>query len=713
MIALRTLCGGAWADADEGVVRARGSREPVESAFVRVDGYLDTEVQFEGNFAFELPPGDYQMLVGSPEHQALYVDFTVPLEAPLKVYLDPTPPASEIVVEARRESPHVSRQILDRERVEKTPGTHDDPFRLIQALPGVAATPEYSPTAGDLVLRGAAPGESRVFVDGVEIPYLYHFQQYSSVLHTRLLEEVSVFPSTFGAPWGDAVGGVVVADTRAADAEHIHGGANANFIMVGGYLQAPAGDNAVSASARRSYLDLVESSNDQYTLWPTFWDYLGRYDHALGDDHQLSITAFGAGDSYGRYVGDSALLDPLEQEENPEFVFDRAFHSLSLRLTDDLPAARLSTSLALVRDDWRGAMPAAYQDRLETYIWLRHETLAALGPHELSAGVEARSTSLALDVQTERSWAELEREAPLLARGVSQQESLSALRAGAWVEPRLRFGGLRLQPGARVQVDTAGEASVRADPRLTSQLELPADVRFRLAGGRYTQAPPLDALSPIAGDPTLPYASSWQLAGGAEVALAGRWELGLEGWGKTLDDVVIQEPGLAPEAVDGTAWGVEITSRYRLRERFFSWVSLTVGRATRDGAPFDYDQPYVANLVASWDFLPQWNVGLRYRYAAGLPYTPIEGGIYDGDTDTYLPDNGDPNSARLPDYQKLDLHLERQLIFRSWTATPYAELWWVPPTGNVLYPAYSFDYSQEAYVAGPSFLPLLGVRLEL
>ena len=712
MSALLLLCGLAHAEPVTGVVRERGTREPVEAAFVRVGSEVIATTNLYGIFSADLPPGEHQLIVGSYAHELLRVAITVPTDERLTVFLSPAPPESAIVVEAHQDSPHVSRQILDRERVEKTPGTHDDPFRLIQALPGVAATPEYSPSAGDLVIRGAAPAESRIFVDGVEIPYLYHFQAYSSVLHTRLLDEVSIFPSTFGAPWGDAVGGVVVAETREADAEHLHGGANANFIMVGGYLQVPTGDNAVSASARRSYLDVVESSNDQYTLWPTFWDYLGRYDQALGEDHTLSITAFGAGDSYGRFVGDSALLDPLEQEVNPEFVFERAFHSLSLRLQDDLAAARLSTSLAFVRDDWNGTLPDAYQLRQEGYTFLRHEALIPIGDHEISAGLEARLSRLDLQIENDRVWTELEREAPLLTRGVSATETLTGLRGGAWVEPRFRWDRLTVQPGARLQADNVG-ASVRVDPRLTTQLTLAEDVRLRAGGGVYTQAPPLELLSPTLGDPDLPHTRSSQAAVGADVAIASRWEWSLEGWGKTLQDAVVRVPGEAPASVDGYAWGVELTTRYRMRDLFFSWMSITVGRALRDGAPFDYDQPFAFNLVTSWDFRPNWNAGFRYRYAAGLPFTPVEDGVYDANADSYLPVNGDPNSARLPNYQKLDGHLERKFIFRRWSMTPYAELWWVPPTGNVMYPAYSYDYSQQGFVAGPSFLPLLGIRAEL
>ena len=114
--------------------------------------------------------------------------------------------------------------------------------------------------------------------------------------------------------------------------------------------------------------------------------------------------------------------------------------------------------------------------------------------------------------------------------------------------------------------------------------------------------------------------------------------------------------------------------------------------------------------MVSWDFKPDWNAGLRYRHASGLPYTPIEDGLYDGDLDRYLPILGETNSARMANYQKLDLHLERDIVFSTWTLSLYTEAWWVPSSANGLYPVYSYDYSEQTMVVGPAFVPLVGAR---
>lgn len=696
-----------------GTIRERGTGDPIEGAWVQA-GELQVFTDAAGRFRLELPDGRVALSLGSPQHLPQRLEVVLPLALPLEVWLHEDDGPLEIVVEARRVSPHVARHELDRERVLKTPGTHADPLRLIQALPGVALTPEYSPAAGSLAIRGSTPAESRIYLDGVELPYLYHFQEYASVIHTRLLDEVAVYPSTFGAAFGNTTGGVVRVRTREPDPARLHTGANVNFIMGGAYLTSPVGESAeVSASGRRSYLDLVEDGNDQYTLWPVFWDYLGQVDLEAGVDQEYRLAVLGAGDAYGRYAGDTALLDPLAQEDNPAFEYRRAFHGLILRAEQRTGALALSTTLGGVVDGREGALPAEAESRTERYLVLRHETLWWAGDLDrLSTGVDLRLNALDREADPAGTHPELVREAPMLARGLPVSDERVGLWLEPWLEPRVHLGGTRIQPGLRGLVDTA-TSSWTLDPRLGVQSELAPDLRLRAALGRYSQAPPPDLLAAADGLPELGLARSEQAALGVDYAVAGRWELALDLWAKRLHDTWAADALGAPQLVDGEAAGLELQSRYRLRERFFSWVTLTLGRARRDGRTFAYDQPVALNLVASWEASPAWTLGLRYRLGSGLPFTPVEGSTYDGDTDSHEAILGEAWSARLPPYQKLDLQVDRTWTFRTWRLGAYLAVWWVPPAGNVLYPAYSYDYSELAYVKGPPLLPLLGLHADI
>lgn len=708
------LIASAWAGTLTGVVRERGTGDPIGGAILEVDGQPFV-VEPDGRFSVAAPDGLVSVRVYAAGFDPALLEVQVPLSEPLRVFLEPGEPPMEVVVESRREVPHVSAQILDRERVEKVPGTYGDPIRLIQSLPGVAATPEFSPNAGDIAVRGADPSETRVFLDGVEVPYLFHFQQYASVFHTRLLDEMAFYPSTFGAPYGDATGAIVWTQSRQPDTERLHGGIDWSTIMAGGYITAPVGPGVVSASARRSYADLRESESDQYTLWPVFWDYLARYDQDLGStQHHAALTVFGAGDHYGRYVGDTALLDPLEQEANPELAFNRSFHAVSLRLSDSFERLELRTSLALVHDDWRAELAAeSSQRRREDYGWLRNDAMFTLGERRrLATGLELKVNALVRQTDSQRFVPEIADEAPLIAFGAPVDERMVGVHAATWIEPAIELGPATLRPGLRVQADSLSQ-NLLFDPRLSARVPLGEVLTLEAAAGRYSQAPSGDALSPVTGDPGLEAGWSDSAQLGVEFVIQERWEVGVEGWGKQLTNVVVERPGEPAEAVNGTAWGVEFTSRYRMRERFFSWASLTIGHAERGGVPFDYDQPFAVALVGSWDINTRWNAGLRYRYAKGLPYTPIEGGVYNGDADRYDPVLGDTNAARLPDVQKLDAHLEYSFPLRTWTLVAYLEAGYVPKANNGMYTVYSYDYSQQALVAGPGFLPLVGLRADL
>lgn len=707
------LIGTIWAAELSGQVTEMGRRETVEQVQIWV-GQQSWSGGPDGHFRLDLPPGETRVEFRAEGYKPVFLDVTMPVSKPIKVRMVPAEGPLEVVVEARRDAPHASYQVLDRERVERTPGTHDDPGRLIQALPGVVSTPEYSPRSGDISIRGSAPGDSRFFLDGVELPYLFHFQQYASVFHTRLLETVSIYPSTFSSEYGDAMGGIVEATSRSPElAESFHGGVAGNLIMGGAWMQTPSSDHGgVSASARRSYADLMDNSSEWYTIWPTFWDYFARGNREFGD-HRVGLTAFGAGDKHGRFVQQPENLGPLEKEANPPFTFDRAFHVVSARHDSDFGDWVAKGNVALVQDDWRGSLPEASQKRLEHYLWLREDiNWQPSARFEIASGVQAKAQTVQRTVETDRAWLELAGSAPLLARGVAVDERLSRVNGGAYLEPRLHLDKWRFQLGTRLGFDSA-VGGVVVDPRFSWRWRGSENLSFRGAVGQYSQAPELDDFSPASGEPNLDFAKSLQGSLGGDIAVAGRLEFGVDVWAKRLSNVLLRAPGEAPRPVMGHAWGVELSSRYRLRERFFTWLSINLGESVRDGIAFEYDQPFALNFVSSWSFSSKWTAGFRYRYSVGLPYTPISGGLYDGNTDTYSPVAEAAYSGRLPNYQKVDVRVERKWRFSQWSLAAYLEVWYVPSTNNSMYVVSSFDYSQQIFVSGPSFVPLVGFRGEL
>lgn len=698
--------------AADGRVREKGTGDPIADALVRAtDGSLSTTTDEKGRFSIDLPAGATVVVLAdgySPGGGA------IPESGRWEVYLKEAAAELEVVVESRRDDPVVSEQRLDRERVLQTPGTFEDPVRLVASLPGVTVTPEYSKTAGDIAVRGAAPGENRFYLDGIELPYLYHYNQYASVFHTRLLDELTLLPSTQGSAWGDTTGAVV--DTRSAWGipARIRGSVNLNLVMSGAEIAVPVNKKfSFRLSGRRSYLDLVERNNPWYTSFPIFWDYFGRAEYHPSPDSRWGLTVFGGGDSYTRLAIDPSTLDPYERDAQPSFTWKHFFHIAALQHRQISARGSLEGSLSYTFHRRLGNLAGSSERLDRQVIALREDGILLVKPGiSLALGGNITGESLRVEAQSSGPVPGLEEETIFLARDLDADQLLLRRKGGVYGELRAELGNLRLMPGLRLDIDSLTRHAA-VDPRLGLRWQALPSTRFRAAAGGYTAFPRTELLTAAYGSPDLRPTHAWQVAAGADQEIASRLEFSLDGYYKWLRGLTdIGPDGRLSQDLEGQALGGEFTARYRLRERFFSAITLAASHATRGGAVYDYDQPFALNVVASWTFLPTWNVGIRYRYALGLPYTPAVDGIYNATTDSYAPVYGALNSQRLPPYQKIDLHIEKRFEARTWNLTLYTELWYVPEPNNTMYVVYSYDYDATESVHGPGFVPLVGARGE-
>ena len=599
---------------------------------------------------------------------------------------------NELIIESEEQIPHPVHQRLNREQVERTAGTHDDPIRLLQSLPGVAQTREYGPSGGDIVLRAAQPQESVILIDGIALPYLYHFQQYASVIHTRLLESVDMYASGYGVSYGNAAGGVVSVETRKLTGDERHYSINGNFVMGGGFYSQKIGTGRLSISGRRSYADVFSSSNDQYSLWPVFWDYLLRFDQPISAQSSWGLSAIGASDRYGRYAFDSESLDPFSRTENPNFLYERTFHGVLGRFSFVNETLHSRTVLGLVQDQWDGRLSQALQERKERYLYARSQHHWLMNDSSsISLGLEGKGSLTDILCTAQNSWFSLGGEAPYLEAGVPVDDTFRDGFVAGWLELRHQGDSFSWYPGIRAQQSIDGEQSL--DPRLTVQWES-EQLKFRLGGGQYSQLPTFE-------DNWSSVLKSQQLSSGLEVQGWEDWRLSLDVWGRDIQGRSSGE--------NGWAVGSELLFSYAPSKELFSWFSIQLAHSEEQEL---FVQPFALNFVYSWQWKPDIDIGLRYRYSSGMPYVPPVGSRYVAQEDRYIPIMDDQATAHLPDYQKLDLHIAKKWYTLGHTIVTYAELWYVPSSANFLYPVYNFNFTEEQLVVGPPIVPLLGIRVE-
>ena len=207
-------------------------------------------------------------------------------------------------------------------------------------------------------------------------------------------------------------------------------------------------------------------------------------------------------------------------------------------------------------------------------------------------------------------------------------------------------------------------------------------------------------------------ARAWHGALGVNWRVGNSFSFDMDSWVRQFENAIRFTNGGGYSLTHGLSYGTELKGAFRVKERLFSWLTLSLMNAQENDNQSLYFQPYALNWILSWKPNKQLHFAMRYRYAAGMPYVPVIDSIYSAAKDEYIPIYDDAPTGILPDYQKLDLHAAYSLLYNSWKITAYAEIWFVPPSANVLYPINNYNFLDATLVGGPSLLPLMGVRVE-
>lgn len=161
----------------------------------------------------------------------------------------PPPKPVEVTIFGERHPPGVTS--LTRAEVRQLPGAFGDPFRAIEALPGVTPIVSGIPF---FYVRGAPPGNVGYFLDGIKVPYLYHVGLGPSVIHPGMVERVDLYAGGYPAQYGRFAGGIVAAETTDPRPD-LHGEGNVRLFDLGALTEGgfANGKGTALVAGRYSY----------------------------------------------------------------------------------------------------------------------------------------------------------------------------------------------------------------------------------------------------------------------------------------------------------------------------------------------------------------------------------------------------------------------------------------------------------------------------
>ena len=681
----------------------------------------------DGSWALaDLPPGPVHLsIVASGKASAETDESLAPGEETTALYrLAPEvatrDTAEEITVRGQRPPREVLKRTLSKDEIERSPGTNSDALQSLQNLPGVARPP---PLSGLLIVRGSAPQDTGIYVDGTNIPVAYHFGGLSSVVPTELLQKVDFYPGNFSAQYGRGMGGVVDIGLRDPRKDRLHGMAQVDAIDVRLLAEGPVFNTGWSflVAGRRSnpLIDAATAATASgVTTVPQYYDFQAMLQKDINPHSSFRLTFFGSDDQV-------QLLNQTPSSSSPTFggtlsnhtIFWRFQASYQNRISDQTDV-RVT---AAAGEDGINLGLGTSQVETKTYpVSLRAELsqkLARTMSLHLGADLIHEPYDLNLSLPPATSPSQPSGGPDQLA--VHSRESGSLFLPGVYAEVEASpWWGVHIVPGVRLDYDGATKAWDVA-PRVSLRQDLSeAFPRTTLKGGVgvFDQPPQPMETAPVYGQMGLTSNRSVHYDVGIEQQLTPQIDLSLDCFYKSFQNLVVAGAG---NAGDGAAYGVEWLLRYKPDAHFFGWISYTLSRSERRDGPgvqpylFPYDQTHNLAAVASYKLGRGWQVGARLRLVSGNMFSPTNEGAYDATTGSQLGVSSyPPYSARLSLFKQLDLRVDKVWTFKSWKLNFYVDVQNVTDAQNAEAVNYNYNYTQSSYVTGLPILPSLGLRAE-
>jgi outer membrane receptor for ferrienterochelin and colicin len=245
-------------------------------------------------------------------------------------------------------------------------------------------------------------------------------------------------------------------------------------------------------------------------------------------------------------------------------------------------------------------------------------------------------------------------------------------------------------------------------PRVSASYGLSEKLFLNANAGRFFQLPSYTTLGYRDGtgrlinkDNRITYIRADHLVTGIEYRRNNNSRISLEGFMKFYDNYpfsVKDSVSLASKGADygvygdeevvstskGRAFGAELYYRDRFMDKLSVILSYTFVRSEFDDKkgdliPSAWDNRHILNISAFAELSKNWNIGAKWRFVGGAPYTPYDYSrsslieAWDARGQGY-PDYNLYNTGRLSNFHQLDLRIDKEYFFRKWSLNVYFDV---------------------------------------
>lgn len=580
----------------------------------------------------------------------------------------------EVTVEGRQpveEAEAGLRQIrtADIEKI-PTPGPGSDLSSYLRGLPSVTTTGDRG---GRLYVRGGTPSQNLVLVDGIPIYKPFHIIGFYSAFPGHLVASTDFYAGGFGAEYMGRISSVLDVQLRPGNTKGYEGSLGAGPFLASVQIEGPLqmGSSSFLVHARHSMIEHTGPTLLGQDAPYRFYDVTAKI-HTQSESSQCSFV--------GLRTYDRGRIDP---NRNASFRWNNSALGGQCLIFGGSSAQVLDVSFGTTRfgnsvRSSDGTIRSASTWRIYTNFDL---TQPALWGNTVRWSAKVRADKYKFGL-----------EEPFLGvQGEDQFRITTATHLGAELSWNDRT---TVNPSVGVQFPvTAGKVSVEPRLHLSHRPGGSDRTKFTAAGGLYRQfivgiTDERDAGSTFQALVPTPFQDrplqAIHALLGWDQQLGQNLRASLEGWYKDLKDLPVAQWTSIVRfntnlvRAEGTAFGADASLQYT---RDPLQLGLTYGYGQINyKAPIWSNEPAVEfspphdvrhKLGLTATIQTDWlTASARWQYNSGLPFTSVYGydtmlevrglrGVPSEDVGTPRAFYRNAYGARLPDYHRLDVSLER------------------------------------------------------
>ena len=586
----------------------------------------------------------------------------------------------EVVVESERSTGGArvtaGVQAIDPRDIDLVPApdVSGDLANYLTTTPGVVTTGDRG---GQLFVRGGEPSQNLVLIDGMALYQPFHVLGFYSAFPSDILAGADLYAGGFPARYGGQVSSVLDIQTRNGNKQEFAAAASVAPFVSAARIEGPLAEGTLSfiASGRVSVVEQGAARLVEQDLPFSFGDVFGKLHGVIGPSAQLSVQGIHTYDrgTIGEDVGGAVPEEVGYRNTALGLRFLYLPNVSALRAEILVNVSQLESEQGL--DERRGTpLRASSIGRLNAQTNLTYY----LPSVDVHSGAFVRTNRLTNE----------------LGFVGGTDDRLFFTEAGVFVEPEVRFGGLSLQGGLRVQ-SYPNDGRTYLEPRGRAVFQTGIH-ELSAAGGLYHQEiigvnDRRDVANVFtawtrAGEDEVP--SAWHGIAGYRVTPTPWLELVAEGYYKSLRNLRVGEWTAFPrfttntQPADGEVVGLDARVEVRARNAY-AYLTYGLSEVTYDaqGPNLElwygeeslnynpaHDRRHQLNALVSTTLFGV-DLAARFSFGSGLPFTRALG--FDSFVSPLTPPDvfqtqgsqrviyERPYNGRLPTFHRLDLSADR------------------------------------------------------